>query len=58
MEQIKVDKRAIVDLAKRIEDINDRIESLMLASDPEFMRSLERSEKQVRNREFADWNEL
>ena len=58
MEQIKVDKKIIIDLAERIEDINDRIESLMLANDPEFMKSLERSEKQIKNREFADWDEL
>lgn len=58
MEQIKLDRKAIVDLAKKIEDINDRMESLILASDPEFMESLKRSKEQIKNREFADWDDL
>ena len=58
MEQIKIDKKVIIDLARRIEDINERVESLILAGDPEFMASLKKSEEQIKNREFANWNEL
>ena len=58
MEQIKIDKKIIVDLAERIEDINDRIESLMLASDPELMESLKKSKEQIKRGELVDFNDL
>jgi hypothetical protein len=58
MEQIKVDRKVIMDLAKRLADINDRIESLILASDPKFMESLKKSKDQIKKREFANWDEL
>ena len=58
MEQIKIDRKIIIDLAKRIEDINDRIESLILASDPELMESLRRSKEQIENGELVDFDDL
>ena len=58
MEQIKIDRKIIVDLAERIEDINDRIESLMLASDPKLMESLRRSKEQIKRGELVDFNDL
>ena len=58
MEQIKIDRKIIIDLAERIEDINDRIESLMLASDPKLMESLRRSKEQIKRGELVDFNDL
>ena len=58
MEQIKIDRKIIIDLAERIEDINDRIESLILASDPELMESLRRSKEQIENGELVDFDDL
>ena len=58
METVNVDRKVIVDLARMIEEINDRMESLELASDPEIMESLKRSEEQIKNRDFGDWDEL
>ena len=58
MEQIKVDKKAIIDLIKVKEEFDSIVESLELMSDKEFMDSHKKSKEQIENREFADWNEL
>lgn len=58
METITIDKKMIVDLAKLAEEMQLRIESLELMNDPEVMSSLKKSKEQIKNREFADWNEL
>lgn len=58
METITIDRKIIVELAKLASELEDRIESLELASDPEFMESLKRSEEQIKKRDFANWNEL
>ena len=51
-------KKALIDLAKLAEEINDRIESLELMSNKEFMESLRRSEEQIKKRDFANWDDL
>ena len=53
-----IDRKIILDLSKMIQEMSDRIESLELASDPEFMESLKKSDEEVKNREFADWDDL
>ncbi len=58
MEQITINKSAITDLARLMNEIQDRIESLELMSNPEFMESLKKSDEEVKNRDFANWNEL
>ena len=58
METVEVDKQAILDLAKLIEEVQDRIESLELAANPEFMESLKKSKEEIKNRDFAKWDEL
>lgn len=58
MESITIDRKIIVDLARIIEELQDRIESLELASDTEFMKSLKKSDEEVKNRDFVDWNDL
>ena len=58
MEQIKVDRKAIADLVRIKEEFDNIIESLELMSDPEFMESLKKSKEQIKNREFANWDEL
>jgi len=58
METINVSKEAIVDLAKLTNEINDRVESLELMSDKEFMESFRKAKEQIKKREFADWDEL
>ena len=58
MDTIKVDRKIILDLAERIEELNDRIESLTLSSDPEFMKSLKKSKEQIKHRELIEFDEL
>ena len=53
METITIDKKVFLDLAKGIEEINDKIESLELSSDPEIMESLRKSKEQIKKGEFV-----
>ena len=57
-DEICVDKKVIADMTRLLEEMRDRLESLELASDPEVMESLKKSEEQIKKREFADWDEL
>ena len=58
MEKISINKSAIIDLMRLTNEINDRVESLELMSNPKFMESFRKSKEQIKNREFADWDEL
>ncbi len=58
MEKVSINKSEIIELARLTNEINDRVESLELMSDEQFMGSFRESKKQIREREFADWNEL
>ena len=58
MEKISIDKSAIADLAKLTNEINDRVESLELMSDPEVMEAHKRAKEQIKKRDFADWDGL
>jgi hypothetical protein len=58
MDKISINKSAIIELARLTNEINDRVESLELMSDKKFMSSFKKAKKQIRKREFADWDEL
>ena len=58
MEQITIEKKAIIDLVKLKDEFDSIVESLELMSNKEFMDSIEKSEEQIKNREFANWDEL
>ena len=58
MQKISVDKSAIIDLVRLTNEINDRVESLELMGDEEFMESFRKSKEEIKNREFANWNDL
>ena len=58
METITIDRKDIIALAKLAGELEDRIESLELMSDPEVMESHKRAKEQIKNREFANWDEL
>ncbi|MCK5150119.1 hypothetical protein KAJ87_04300 [Candidatus Pacearchaeota archaeon] len=58
MEKVSINRNEIIDLMRLTNEINNRVESLELMSDPEFIESFKRSKEQIKNREFADWNEL
>ncbi len=58
MEKITIDKKVLADLIRVKEEFDSIVESLELMSDKEVMESLKRSEEQIKNREFANWDEL
>ena len=58
MEDVCISKGEIADLARLTREINDRVESLELVGDKEFMASYKKSKDQVKKRDFADWNAL
>ena len=53
-----IDKETIIDMVRLLEEMQDKLESLELASDPKVMESLNKSKEQIKNRDFGDWNEL
>ena len=57
-DKISIDKVEFLKIMKMLEEVQDRMESLELASDPEFMKSLKKSNEEVKNRDFADWDEF
>ena len=58
METIIIEKKAILEIAKLVSELEDRMESLELMADKEFIESLKKSEEQIKNREFANWDDL
>jgi len=58
METITIDKKIIFDLSNLIEEMQLKLESLELMNNPKAMKSLQISKEQIKNREFANWDEL
>ena len=57
-ETICVNKLAILDLIKVKNEFDAIVESLELMADKEFMASYQKAKAQIKNKDFADWNEL
>ena len=55
---IEVDKKVLEDLLRIKEEFDTVMESIELMGDKEFMKSYRKSKKEVRDREFDDWNGL
>lgn len=58
MEISDVNKNALADLIRIREEFNSVVESLELMNDSEFMKSFREAKDQIKNGEFADWDEL
>ncbi len=58
MSTITIDRKVIIDLARGIEELNNKMESLELSSNPEFMESLKKSKEQIKRGELVDFNDL
>ena len=58
MNQVVLNKSSIVELSNLVEEIQLWLESLELASNPEIMESLRKSQEQIKNRDFGSWDEL
>lgn len=55
---ITIDKKAFISLMNLKEEFDLIMESIELSNDEEFMKSYKRSKEQIKNREFANWDEL
>jgi len=58
MEQVTVDRKVIVDMARLLDEVQLSLESLELMSDPGFMAGHERAKEQIKNRDFGDWDDI
>ena len=58
MENVTIDKTAFAELMKLKEEFDLIMESIELSNNKEFMDSLKRSEEQIKNRDFANWDGL
>ncbi|MEK6893903.1 MAG: hypothetical protein AABX10_00400 [Nanoarchaeota archaeon] len=58
MENVTISKKALADLIRIKEEFDLIVESLELMSNKEFMESHKRSKEQIKNREFANWDDL
>ena len=58
METVTIDKKAFVELMKIKEEFDLIMESIELSNNSEFMESYRRSKEQIKNREFANWDEM
>lgn len=58
MEAVKIQRKELMEMVKLVSELNDRIESLELMSDPEVMESHRRAKEQIKKREFANWDDL
>jgi len=57
-ETVTVSRQAIVDLLKVKEEFDALVESLELMADKAFIASYKKARKQIKNRDFVDWNAL
>jgi len=53
-----IDRKVIVELARLMEEVQDKFESLELMSNPKVMEAHKKAKEQIKERDFADWNEL
>lgn len=58
METVNVNKQAIKDLIKVKEEFDSIVESLELINDKEFMESHDKAKKQIKEKDFHNWDEL
>jgi hypothetical protein len=55
---ICIKKEAILDLVRVKGEFDSIVESLELMADDKFMDSYNKSKEQIKERDFADWNDL
>ena len=56
--RIIISHEVFEDLTRIKEDFDAVMESLELMADKAFMESHEKAKNEIKNRDFADWNEL
>ena len=58
METVTIERKNIVELIELATELEDRLESLELMSNPEVMESHRKAKEQIKNRDFANWDDL
>ena len=58
METITIDKKIFHDFSKMLKEMQEKLEAIELASDPELMESLKKSKDEIANGEVVDFNDL
>ena len=55
---IRLDVDMFKDLVRIREEFDSVMESIELIADKEFMESYRKAKQEIKNRDFADWDEL
>jgi hypothetical protein len=55
---ITIDRKAFANVMELKEELDLALESIELMSDPEVMEGHRRAKEQIKNREFANWDDL
>jgi hypothetical protein len=58
MEEISINRRAIMDLLRIKGEFDSVVESIELMGNKQFMASYKKAKEQVKKKEFTDWNAL
>ncbi len=58
MENVTVNKAAFMDLLRVKDEFDMIVESMELMADKKFMESYQNARKQIKAREFTDWDAL
>ena len=57
-DSIRIKTSVMNDLMRLTAEIQDRVESIELINDKDFMTSLKKSDEQIKKRDFVDWNAI
>jgi uncharacterized membrane protein (DUF106 family) len=57
-QMININRNEFSKLVVMLQEIQDKMESLELANDPELMKSLEKSKEEIANGEVVDFDDL
>ena len=55
---VKIDRNELSKLVEMLREVQDRLESIELASDPELMESLRKSKEEIANGDVVNFDDL
>tara|TARA_Y100000310_G_scaffold331849_1_gene406223 strand:- start:554 stop:730 length:177 start_codon:yes stop_codon:yes gene_type:complete len=58
METVTINKKTLQDFSEMLREMQEKLEAIELASDPELMESLRKSKEEIANGEVVDFDEL
>jgi len=57
-ETVNISRQALNDLIRAKDEFDSVLESIELMSSKSFMASYKKAKKQIKNRDFDDWNRI